>query len=593
MATLKNTTIKGTESLKLPSGTTAQRPTNPTDGETRFNTDTRKVEYYLNGSWYAIDRYVQGTATGTTFPTYTAQTSDNDIPYTVHTWTGTGSFEVLYGGVVEYMLIGGGGGGGEGSIYDDGPGGGAGGMLIGTTQVKSRTYTIQVGGGGAGSSGGSGGKGGDTVAFDLTAFGGGGGAGHRRDAPYYNSGNGVIGSGGGAAGAYATTDGNTDGITQGGQGTPGQGFDGGSNNYRNYLGAGGGGAGAPGTGRHGDGNAGAGGRGRMSTITGYPVWYAGGGSGYGYNSIRSGGLGGGGTGSFSGRSDAYPGADNSGGGGGGGTSDQGDGRRSKIGGRGIVVVRYIDPSAASGRPDILRENNSTRILTLNEGLVFELDAADPGSYNYGKAPRTWLDRYNNVDITLDGTGLDIYSTANGGAIKFSTSTYVSQGWPAALDVDDNVTRRAWEVWAKPRTAQTTAGIFGHKVSSGCSYYCNGGIFIWNGKWAFNWYDNSSYRFLDSGVTATADEWAHVVCGFDKDRLPRIYVNGVLRATYGSVTNMNYSNGMDVVNIGYNDKDGGNSYFDGDIAICRFYKGSALREIGAQRNFEAHRGRFGL
>ena len=37
--------------LKLPSGTTAERPTSPSTGEWRYNTTTNLVEYYDGGAW--------------------------------------------------------------------------------------------------------------------------------------------------------------------------------------------------------------------------------------------------------------------------------------------------------------------------------------------------------------------------------------------------------------------------------------------------------------------------------------------------------------------------------------------------------------
>jgi len=49
MAELKDTSVTG--SLQLPSGTTAQRPTNPPDGATRFNTDLGYVEIFVQGFW--------------------------------------------------------------------------------------------------------------------------------------------------------------------------------------------------------------------------------------------------------------------------------------------------------------------------------------------------------------------------------------------------------------------------------------------------------------------------------------------------------------------------------------------------------------
>ncbi len=51
MATLKNTIIDDTASLKMPVGSTSQRPTNPVDGDCRYNTDFGYVEFYYRGFW--------------------------------------------------------------------------------------------------------------------------------------------------------------------------------------------------------------------------------------------------------------------------------------------------------------------------------------------------------------------------------------------------------------------------------------------------------------------------------------------------------------------------------------------------------------
>ena len=37
--------------VQLPSGTTAQRDASASAGETRFNTDTKKLEYYDGANW--------------------------------------------------------------------------------------------------------------------------------------------------------------------------------------------------------------------------------------------------------------------------------------------------------------------------------------------------------------------------------------------------------------------------------------------------------------------------------------------------------------------------------------------------------------
>jgi hypothetical protein len=51
MATLKNTNINDTGFLKLPVGTTAQRPASPLTGYVRYNTTTGQAEIYNGTTW--------------------------------------------------------------------------------------------------------------------------------------------------------------------------------------------------------------------------------------------------------------------------------------------------------------------------------------------------------------------------------------------------------------------------------------------------------------------------------------------------------------------------------------------------------------
>jgi len=46
--------FKGTGSLKLPVGTTAQRPSSPVAGQIRLNSDTNSVEGYINSLWTGL-----------------------------------------------------------------------------------------------------------------------------------------------------------------------------------------------------------------------------------------------------------------------------------------------------------------------------------------------------------------------------------------------------------------------------------------------------------------------------------------------------------------------------------------------------------
>ena len=311
--------VGGTGSIKIPVGTTAERPASPANGMLRINTTTGKLEYYYNGGWNSIGVV---TATGGTI----TETGG----YRIHTFTSGGTFTVITGGNVEVLVVAGGGGGG-GASDTASAGGGAGGFRTAAlTVVAGSAITVTVGAGGAKSTAGAGhpGNNGFNSIFDsVTATGGGGGGSYPSTVEGHVYGGASGGSGGG--GSYG-------GI--GGAGT--QGFAGGSGSTGSAQ-PGGGGGGAGGAG--GDATAtvgGNGGSGSASSISGVSVTYAGGGGGGSYNSSTpgSGGLGGGASGAHN--TDGGDAAANTGGGGGGTGSSPATARSGGAGGSGIVIVRY-------------------------------------------------------------------------------------------------------------------------------------------------------------------------------------------------------------------------------------------------------------
>lgn len=347
MATFKNTTINDTGLLRLPQGSTGQRPGSPEAGMIRYNTTIQETEFYDGSSWLTFSESNPVATGGTVIDTNIAGTE-----YRVHKFTTNGTLTFSRPGEVDYLIVGGGGGGGSSTTNNnDGcGGGGAGGMLEGVTTVTAQAYNIVVGLGGAGVNAAltPGGDGGPSSAFGLTALGGGGGATQNTAGRSGGSGGGA-GNGGGA-GPYA-----------GGPGTTGQGNAGGNitTGGNNWVGSGGGGAGSVGvSGDQGIGNQGRGGQGRISSITGANVFYAGGGAGGaaggrlgggGGNSGDAplGGQGGGGDGGYE-AGKAPNGAPNTGGGGGGATGNTsaygGDG------GSGIVIVRYKKNKSLTAAP---------------------------------------------------------------------------------------------------------------------------------------------------------------------------------------------------------------------------------------------------
>jgi len=306
--------ISGSGAVKLPVGTTAERPANPAVGMARFNTTTGSLEVYNGSSW--LTGGVKFSATGGTVA--------DAGGYRIHTFTTSGTFSISGDATVAVLVVAGGGGGGAGN--GGGGGGGAGGLVYnGAKALTAGSYAVSVGGGGTGASSSAGTNGSDSVFGDITASGGGGGG-------YSSAGlNGGSGGGGnnGLAGGSATQ-GNSGGGT-------GYGNNGGASNYTSgaFGGGGGGGAGAAGSAGTSS-SGGTGGSGLAYSISGSAVTYSGGGGGGANNgSYGSGGSGGGGNGG--GTATGTAGTANTGGGGGGG----GEGNRAGgAGGSGVVIIRY-------------------------------------------------------------------------------------------------------------------------------------------------------------------------------------------------------------------------------------------------------------
>lgn len=305
------------------------------------------------------------------------------VTYKYHLFKTTGSSNFVVSSLsnlgssyndVEYLIVGAGGGGlGSPDCCVGGGAGGAGGVLSGTfSSLAATTYATSVGAGVLGANGQN------TTIFSLIAYGGG------RGANYQVGGNGALPGGGGPDGD-GTTVGSGGGaaftgvkpgtsINAGGEGTPGQGNNGGAEignppDANNYYGGGGGGAGANGfddypiTGTQGDG-----GIGITTTIitdtiatthsvgevdSGNVYFGGGGGSSVRTNSFgtagliagRNGALGGGGNGKDNDNQPPvrFNGIANTGGGGGGGrggSARTGSGPDSSIGGSGVIILRY-------------------------------------------------------------------------------------------------------------------------------------------------------------------------------------------------------------------------------------------------------------
>lgn len=282
-----------TGALKVPIGSTAQRPLTPVNGMSRWNTELGYYEVYNGIIWQAV----------------------------------TGSYGIQYVAVAG----GGAGGGHDWGGGTNGGGGGAGGLLTGSFQSRTGTtaYAVTIGAGGPqGADGAPVQPGSNTTVIgtglSITCIGGGAGGNGRAGGTGERNG----GSGGGSSGSDAAY----------GSGTIGQGNSGSTSG----AGGGGGGAGLAASGS-------TGGNGIINPISGSTVgqnvsgtyYLAGGGGGGSYGTA---GLGGGGFGGYPGSSNqGGSGQANTGGGGGGSGGDGGGQQLPSPGGSGVVVFKYQAP----------------------------------------------------------------------------------------------------------------------------------------------------------------------------------------------------------------------------------------------------------
>ena len=342
--------IDGSTGIVGASWNTANRPSSPAVGQQGFNTDLGSQEIYSGSQWSNMSNSF--SATGGTI-TYSGI-------YTVHTFTSSGTFTPETAGQVEYLVVAGGGAAGN---Y--GGGGGAGGFKTATNFAVAATgLTVTVGAGGTATNSEPtyGGNGANSVFSSITATGGGGGGGNRPATTAVSTGR-DGGSGGGATNQNAT------GAVGDGTGT--EGFAGGLATGSAGSNKAGGGGGAGGVGVAGNvvgginNSNGTGGIGRLNSISGEPIYYAGGGGGEGDGqSDAIGGLGGGGGYNTAGTANT--------GGGGGGNGDGTIGNRA--GGSGIVIIRY--PTGSVSTPTQVR-SGVIQVVNTQDGAVATGSTAIP------------------------------------------------------------------------------------------------------------------------------------------------------------------------------------------------------------------------
>jgi hypothetical protein len=578
MAILKNTTINDTGNLRLPVGTTAQRPT-PVAGQFRYNTTTNGVEIYTGGVnlWQPAAARGVRAAGGTVYDVDVEGTT-----YRVHVFTATGNstFTVTRPGTVEYLIVAGGGSGG----LDNAGGGGAGGLLTGATTVSPQAYTITVGAGGINNQlyNYRGPAGSNSSAFGLTAFGGGGGGGGDSGGAQSgtNFANSQLAGGSGGSGGGGASEG---GDGAGGLGTTSQGNNGGAGLLGS--GGGGGGAGSSGTSATAATNPGNGGSGIASSITGVLTFYAGGGGGGTENSANAAadtgvpGLGGGFGGALN--RARTPGTPNSGGGGGGEANGNPTGDGS--GGSGIVVIRY----PLQSEPDVAQPTVSTN------GLVLDLDFAKPTVYS-GAGTVVNDSRVNGLTGTLVNTPIPRDIRTHRSSFNFLTAS----AHHISVTPINRTNTMSFEVWFNTSSTSTNTGVRQYLYTqqrnpptiAAFTYMERHGLMITGNILQTQYFNGTNDANALTGTTVLSPNvWycASVVINGTNNRM---FINGVLEATSSGVSAASLT--VNQAFIGRRGDSQGEDYFGGLIGLVRDYN-RALTDAEVLNNFNATRWRFGI
>jgi len=484
MATLKTNLIE-------PEGATTTLTVGEAGGDLVIGADSLKANTLKNkGGYY---KYAAFTTTG------------------ANTWTcptGVTSAEIV-------TVAGGGGGAGSNHGGQSGGGAGAGGVVHNTsyTVVPAVVYDITVGAGGAGGVNTADGSSGSNSVFNVNAEGSGSTVTAIGGAEGAASGAGQDGGSGGGSGQGNATGGSaTQGDSGGGTG---YGEDGGGGGSAAYSASGGGAGGVGVTGDTTNNKGGTGGTGLLfSNFTDYGTdsnnvsvigqagstggYFAGGGSG-GSISVAAPGSpnGGGGVGGMD--SDGGAGQVNTGGGGagaGGATADGG------LGGSGIVIIRYNDPT-----PDTLFvSDGSGSVSSVDSGwggvqtLLSSQTASDSANISFtsglDSTYKEYVFEYININPATDATEFSFQASIDGGSNYNVTLTSTAfQAFHTEAGTS-SLGYNAGEDQAQGTSFQILAGL----VGNGADECAAGTLHLFNPSsttYVKNWYaETQFYRYVD-------------------------------------------------------------------------------------------------
>jgi len=215
---------------------------------------------------------------------------------------------------------------------------------------------------------------------------------------------------------------------------------------------------------------------------------------------------------------------------------------------------------------------------VTNGLVLNLDAANPRSYPQPYNGTTWTDLSGNGN---NGTLVNgpTYSSANGGALVFDgVDDYVTAPSSSNWALGTNGAVSAWVYFTGSITANHRLWCVNNNLFSLDVYLGGGGIIGLHG----------------AQVSTTSifpmNQWVHVMTTYNNGNLA-VYFNGVNQPLTGVTSSYNITNSSSLFIGQYS---GGGSYtWRGRISNLNIYQNKPFNPSEVLQNFNATRARFGI
>lgn len=213
-----------------------------------------------------------------------------------------------------------------------------------------------------------------------------------------------------------------------------------------------------------------------------------------------------------------------------------------------------------------------------DGLVFEFDAANPGSAN--GSTTTWYDLSSNKN-----NATQVGAPVSAGSTNFTGANYVTIPFNSRSVTLNN--EQTINLWLRPQEndavrrnpyaqAYAGGGTITHEPDGSFSYY-----------WGTGGGDNSPYAGFGSGFTVAQNEWAMITLVRSTSNV-QWFKNGVLINSYGSNPYNPAVTGTNPIYIGY----GYAGYYIGQIPVAQLWS-RALSATEVAEQFSLRRSRYGI